>query len=461
MRRRHLIWAMALMAALAACRADPVRPNVVLVVMDTTRADHFSAYGYTRASTPHFDALATDGVLFENAYATSSWTVPSHASLFTGLYPMTHGATQESQRLSDEHETLAELLSGAGYQTIAFSNNAWVGERTNMTQGFERNVEAWRQRGVGQARRTNRAVDHWLDLRDEETPFFLFVNYIEPHWPYWAPRDAQERVIPRSVFRERREAANFGVVNWYLDRASIDSKLLPVREQLYDAEVSAVDAALGALFDLLRSRGVYEDSLIIVSADHGENLGDNGHQGHSFVLYEPTLRVPLVVRWPGGRDAGSRRPEPVQLTDVFATIAAATGLAARGVGTDLATGSLPEDRPIVGEYYYPEQFISYFPEEAREGPLLAPYLRRIRSLRIGPHKFIWGSDGVHELYDLERDPREAENRLASEPELAARLEQTLEALVDRHAKAVPPPASPDPVVDPEVEESLRELGYVR
>lgn len=450
-----------LAAVLNGCSDAPKRPNVVLVVFDTTRADHFSAYGYQGAQTPHFDALAREGVLFENAYATSSWTVPSHASLFTGLYPMAHGANQVTQYLGDEHETLAELLSDAGYETVAFSNNAWVGDKANLTQGFERVAEAWRMPGPGQAARTNKAIELWLDSRGKERPFFLFVNYIEPHWPYEAPPADQERFVAPDVSAAQRKAANFGVIRWYLDRDSIDEDLLPLRERLYDAEVATVDQALGNLMRLLGERDLDDSTLFVALADHGENLGDKGHQGHSFVLYDSTLHVPLAIRAPGGAHAGMRRSEPVQVTDVFATVAAAAGTRAPGVGQNLLAEALPQDRPVLGEYYFPKQFIAYFPEEARNGPVLAPYLRLIRSLRVGSHKLIWGSDGKHELYNVVEDPAETRDLLEVEPELAVTLAARLEALVKEHERAAGGSSAPTGEVDPEVEQSLRELGYVR
>ena len=449
------------LAAAAGCSGAPERPHVVMVVFDTTRADHFSAYGYAEATTPHFDALAASGVLFENAFATSSWTVPSHASLFTGAYPMTHGANQVSQYLADEHETLAELLRDAGYETVAFSNNVWVGDKANLTQGFERVAEAWRMPGPGQAARTNKAIQRWLDTREDGRPFFLFVNYIEPHWPYDAPASNQDRFVSSEVSKAERKAANFGVIRWYLDRESIDGGLLPLRRRLYDAEVATVDQALGNLVRMLRERGLEDASLIVAVADHGENLGDNGHQGHSFVLYDSTLRVPLVIRPAGGVAGGTRRSEPVQLTDVFATGAAAAGVRASGVGRDLLAAALPDDRPVLGEYYYPKQFIKYFPEDERTGPTLAPYLRLIRSLRIGRHKLIWGSDGRHELYDVVADPGETRDLVLDEPEIAAALERSLNQLLEEHGSAVAqaPPLGGE--LDPDVERSLRELGYVR
>lgn len=440
------------------------RPNVVLVVLDTTRADHFSAYGYPRATTPGFDAFAERSIRFDRAFATSSWTVPSHASLFTGLYPMTHGATQESQYLAADAETLAELLADDGYETAAFSNNAWVGEKTNLTQGFAHVGEMWRQRGPGQAVRTNRAVVEWLDARDSDRPFFLFVNYIEPHWTYSAPRPWQDRFLFPGVTAAERKRANFGVVDWYLDRDGVSERLLPIRVGLYDAELAWVDAALGQLLEMLRDRGLEDSSLIVVASDHGENLGDNGHQGHSFTLYDSTLRVPLAIRPPGGRGAGSLRTDPVQLADVFETIVTAAGVSpgsARRAGVDLLGAPLPNDRPLIAEYYYPAQFLSYFPEAARSGAELEPFRRRIRALRIGSHKFIWGSDGRHELYDVAADPGETRDLSGSAPATAARMQAALEALVARYAVDTAPPAPPEGVLDPDIEANLRELGYLR
>lgn len=454
---------LALACAFFAC-SGAERPNVVLVVLDTTRADHFSAYGYPRATTPSFDAFAARSIQFDRAFATSSWTVPSHASLFTGLYPVTHGATQESQYLAADAETLAELLAADGYETAAFSNNAWVGEKTNLTQGFAHVGEMWRQRGPGQAVRTNRAVVEWLDTRDPDRPFFLFVNYIEPHWTYTAPRSWQDRFLFPGVTPAERKRANFGVVDWYLDRDSVAERLVPIRVGLYDAELAWVDAALGELLEMLRDRGLEESSLVVVASDHGENLGDNGHQGHSFTLYDSTLRVPLAIRPPGGAGAGSRRSDPVHLADVFETIAAATGVSpggARRAGEDLLAGPLPDDRPLLAEYYYPAQFLAYFPEAAREGAELAPYRRRIRALRIGPHKLIWGSDGRHELYDVAADPGETRDLSGSAPETAQRMQAALEALVARYAADTPPPAPPAGALDPDTEANLRELGYLR
>jgi arylsulfatase A-like enzyme len=450
--------------------ARSARPNVVLVVIDTARADHFSSYGYDKLTTPHFDAFAEDAVRFEHAYATSSWTVPSHASLFTGLPPSAHQATQVTQRLDDGFETLAELLGAAGYETAAYSNNAWVSHRTNLLQGFRRVSERWRKahrpRMPRAAHRTNRAIIEWLETRATDAPFFLFINYIEPHWPYRAPQGFQQRFLAPSVTAGQQRESGFRTVDWYMQRQRFGESLLPIRSASYDAELALADDALGGLLHGLRRLGLYDEGLLVVTSDHGENLGDHGHQGHSFTLYESVIRIPLALRPPGGKGAGTSRRDLVHLMDVFATIAALTGIAVdgqEGIGRNLLSGPAPEGRAIVTEYAYPRQFLQYFPRGPRADEVLAPYRRQIRSIRVGNHKLVWGSDGRNELYDLDSDPDEGDDRIEREPELARTLESRLRSFAARHgaeAERLPPPL-PRPPMDDDMESSLRALGYIQ
>ncbi|NNE44861.1 MAG: sulfatase, partial [Gemmatimonadetes bacterium] len=200
---RRVLMAMAalLTAAVPACSPpEPVRPpDIIVVVLDTARRDHFSLYGYDRPTTPAFDALAAECVRFDRAYSTSCWTVPSHASLFTGLYPVAHGANQRSQYLDGSAETLAERLAAAGYQTASFSSNPWISEKANLAQGFEHaEVVATgrtRPRGRGLPHALNDKALAWLDARDAARPGFLFLNYIEPHWKYQAPTEFQRKFL--------------------------------------------------------------------------------------------------------------------------------------------------------------------------------------------------------------------------------------------------------------------------
>lgn len=459
----RLAAAPALALPLLACAPAPP-PNLFVVVLDTTRTDRLTPYGYARDTTPHLAHFARDAIRFDRAWSTSSWTVPSHASLFTGLLPMTHQATQESEWLADGFDTLAERLAGAGWQTAAFSNNAWVGPQTNLLQGFEHVEELWRIPGPEGERRTREAVRHWLAARDPKRPFFVFVNLMEPHWPYTAPRALQDRFIDPAVPEARRRAANFGTVEWYLSGGHVAPELQALRSDLYDAEIASADETLGGLLASLEDQGLSDETLTVVTSDHGELLGEHGHQGHAFTLYDGVVHIALLVRPPGGVPGGAVRDDPVQLTDLHATLVAAAGLApggdARSVGRDLLAGPAPADRPIVAEYYRPDQYLAYFPEEARRDGKLRPYERRIRSIQVGSDKLVWGSDGHDELYDLAEDPGEEHDRLAGSPDTAGRLEQRLTELVESH-QAPTPAAVPHPEPDAATRERLRELGYVR
>jgi arylsulfatase A-like enzyme len=252
-------------------------------------------------------------------------------------------------------------------------------------------------------------------------------------------------------------------VDWYLVGGHLNRALLPVRRGLYDAELALADAALGQLLDLLADRRLLDASVVVVTSDHGENLGDHGHQGHAFSLYGTTLRVPLAIRLPDAARAGERRPEPVQLSDVHATLLARAELEAadpRAVGRDLLAAPPAPDRPLIAEYAYPRQFLAAFPDTETAAAATAPYRRQLRAVRVGAHKLVWASDGRHELYDVRRDPAERRDLAATHPERVAALERRLADTLTR--LAAPPPAADEvPDLDAETRRSLRALGYLR
>jgi len=216
---------------------------------------------------------------------------------------------------------------------------------------------------------------------------------------------------------------------------------------------------VGELLAALRQGGLYEDSVIIITSDHGENLGDHGHFDHVFSLYNSTLRVPLLVRLPRGQRAGTVRTDPVQLVDIFPTIAAIVGFdAGRVAGRDLLGPPSPSERPILAAYDYPMQALAVFPATERESPALDRFRRRLRSIQIGSSKFIWGSDGRNELYDLADDPAEGRNRVAADPEAARRLDAALQQAI-RKWKNAPPGPGQIPTPDAATQERLGALGY--
>jgi arylsulfatase A-like enzyme len=455
----------ALLLGLACHAGSGAPPNIVLVVLDTTRADHLSLYGYPRETSPALSRLAREAVVFDRAYATSSWTLASHASLFTGLLPMTHRATQEYLYLDDELDTLAELLGERGYRSAAFSNNSWISRATNLTQGFDEIAPLWREEEVG----PDAAASHptvlrildWLRARDPARPFFLFVNLIEPHWPYEAPLAWQERFVDPRTSPKQIRRSNFPDTSWYTRRRRLDAPALELRIELYDAELAYADAVVGELVAGLRALDLLDTCLLVVTSDHGENLGEKGHHGHAFTLYDSTLRVPLLIRRPRGVDGGRRRTDAAQLPDVFVTLARAAGAAHRDervVGRDLMAGPAA-DREVVGEYYRPDTYLSRFPGDPAVQSSLDPYRRRLRSIQIGSDKLIWGSDGRHELYDVGVDPGEEVNRIDVDPETARRLEQRLSELRARLERPVGQRANLL-LLDEETRAHLRELGYL-
>ena len=464
----------------SAVRRDP--PNIVLIVLDTVRADRFSCRVDGPVPMPRIAALCKRGVFFERVSSTSSWTLPSHASIFTGLYPVRHGATQEHTLLDEAAPTLAELLGEIGYRTFGVSANPVVGIKSGLARGFDSFDETWRSSNRpgpdgGRVHPNLAAIDELLEYRDRTQPFFLFVNFIEAHAPN-APAErfrspaASERVAAGRLARLHRHDAQ----SYYLDPQSISKADLGLLSDLYDAEITELDELVGRLVDRLDADGALANSVLIVTSDHGENFGDHGHFRHVFSLYGSTVRVPLLVVLPESAHAGERRSEPIALVDLFATILGAAGVpipVSVAHARDLfAPDAEDAGRPVVAEYYYPAQALTLFGDDATEvhRDRLGRYLRRLRSIESNGLRFIWSSDGRHELYEVAADPAE-EHDVAGDPRFTAReraLRERLEAFVSSASEPARRPGVVTPAgggafegLDPESAERLRELGYVR
>jgi arylsulfatase A-like enzyme len=460
------------------------RPNIVLIVLDTVRADRLRCRPDSAVPTPRIDELCERGSYFERVSSTSSWTLPAHASIFTGLYPIRHGATQEYTFLDERARTLAELLGESGYRTFGVSANPMVSIQSGLARGFDSFEETWRASAGPASLQPDRhpnliAVDELLEYHDPERPFFLFVNFIEAHGPNEPPEPyraaaARRRIDSREVAGVREHDAK----HYYLDPTSVSKSDFALLSTLYDGEIAQLDALVGALLDRLEAEGVLEDSLLILTSDHGENFGDHGHFRHVFSLHQSTVHVPLLIVRPDDAQASERRSDPVALVDLFATILAAAGLVAPesdAGARDLfaAAAAADAERLIVAEYYFPIQALSLFEPDAAEvhHERLGRYLRRLRSIESDDLRLIWSSDGAHELYDLAADPAEMRN-LAADPRFAARereLRTRLEAFVAESGGPRPlpdgvsrlaPPRGVFEDLDPESAELLRELGYL-
>ncbi len=392
MKRVALPLAVALELAAAAlalgCREGPEPWSLLLVTLDTTRADHLGAYGYSHVDTPTLDHWAATGVRFERAITPAPLTLPSHVSLFTGLLPPSHGVHVNGQdALPPEAVTLAERLRESGYATSAAIGAFVLDERFGLAQGFE-HYDDDLSGGVqpsrfGYSQRDAKAVtDSALAiLRRARRPFFLWVHYFDPHAPYAAPDGPAHR--GRSVTP-------------------------------YDDEIGYVDSQLARIAEFLGKSGADAHTLIVATADHGEGLWEHGEVTHGLFVYDSTLRVPLIIRFPDRRAAGKRVEQPVSLVDVAPSLLAWLGLPAAdgldGRVLPLADPPAPEERALYFENDGPAQIFGW---------------SRLWGIVSGDWKIVRAPRS--ELFDLRKDPYEMRDRFAEQAERG----RALLALSDR------------------------------
>lgn len=428
------------------------RPHVVLISLDTVRADHLGCYGYARPTSPNIDRFAEHSVRYERSIATAPWTLPSHASMFTGLYPHEHGA--RSFKVSDRHRNnarplprshtrLAEVLQGLGYRTAAFvANNVYLTKRWNLHQGFDEYLVE-RQRAPG----VNRATLRWLASRDEQ-PFFLFVNYMDAHRPYntasgpsqvdWdVPRD-------RSLLNQLIDAAMAG-------DGEADPALRDAVVAQYDNGIAHVDRAVGQLLSALDEAGHGDRALIVVTSDHGEYFGEHRLVEHSKDVYEAAVHVPLLIREPGRR-RGRSDETPVTSAHLPRMILERIPAAHRELAHFPRRAG---DEPILSENYF-----------TRTKDLLHPvWGHRFEDVRTAiydmPLKLIHSTRDAPELYDIERDPRERDDLAPGRPGKVEELVHRVpDALRREDAGDEPDDAEAAPELTPQERRNLRALGYM-
>jgi len=459
-------------------RTEPPPGSIVLIVLDTTRADVFGAYGAESGETPVFDRLAGEGLLFEEIVSHSPWTVPSHATFFTGLPPRQHDCWFGGRRwLDDRLETLAESLAARGYETAAFYGNLNLAE-ANLLQGFEvqEYVESsatllslgWLARftGIGPDewidRGANRAVSRigsWLRQRRSRRPFFLFVNLFEAHEPFVSP--IRDHAPPQGV----SELESFFALQTY--RQSLWHSLgrergreVEIVRAAYRASIRYQDRKLGQLLEVLGKRYVVDRLPIVITADHGENLGDGGRWGHHYSLNEALIHLPFVILAPA-RLGGARR-----VSGGFASHdLPATLLDLAGVGDRFQLGrSLLGERQVEATTFA-EDFPFYvglhgLERDNKSG--LGDFPWPISAARGEGHKLVVWHGGSTRLYDLEGDPAESVDLLAQRPEIARRLAERLARWwvevprIHRTQGASEAPGR----LDPDLAEQLRALGYL-
>lgn len=443
--------------ATAAAPSAPRRPSaIVLVTVDTLRADAVSFAGYGRPTTPFLDGLAKEGVVFTHAYAPSSWTPPSMASIFTGLAPSSHGVTrgsllagEASQHvvLSDSLTTVAESRRARGRTTVGIASNRHLTRALGFAQGFDHfhDPTAFLPAPTLHLRaRELLATAFGADWSKawRQRAMFLWLHYFDPHDPYLPNDPWLDRHSPQRPDRALGAPARLVMRELKRRFPRPDPELGALLRPLYDGEVARVDDHLRRLWEEL---GADDDVLLVVTSDHGEELAERGGLGHSHGLHDELVRVPLLVRWPRGLPGGRRIETPVPVTDLAAAIAALDGdeLAAadrsRALPRLLADPAAAAGGPVFLELHAPK-----------------PDLRAVRD---GSWKLIAAATGTRaELYDLATDPGERRDVAAAHPDVVARLR----AALDRWRSALPPPPPIELYTSPDAEltRQLRSLGYV-
>jgi arylsulfatase A-like enzyme len=468
--RIHASGAVASLFVLFACAApsEGPPPAIVVLSLDTLRADHLSGYGYERPTSPRLDAFAADSVRFGAALAQATGTLPSHLSLLSSLNPPQFRITRDDGRnfaqtstrlrLPDAVTTLAEVLRSAGYETVAITDGGPMNPRFGFAQGFDR-FEVNRERGL---RTTLSVLSALLEQRarsaegDASTPppLFLFLHTFDIHEPYQAP-EPYARAFSRKSFDEVTRALGFRPVPRLLDlhKGELTPEDVTEVRALYDNGIVSTDDQVSRLFELLDRHGLYEDAIVVVLSDHGEEFLEHGAFNHGRTVYEELVRVPLLIRLPGGRHAGRVVQEPVALLDVAPTILDAANLpippAFQGDSLlGVIKGSQAGDR-------LRERAVYFESPNARAG---------VHGLRRDRWKLIRNGSGEEELYDLASDPRERRN-LSNEAvevreELSTRLAAWVAEMEEAGQKegwfAVPQAQG----ISPEERESLRALGYI-
>lgn len=493
----------ALVALLTAVSCGPAPaperpPNVLWIVWDTVRADRLSVYGYDKPTTPFLQTWSTEALVYEDCVSPAGSTVPSHASMFTGLLPSEHGSFHTNRSLSGDRTTVAELLQGAGYRTFLYAANPHIQSKLGFDQGFETSRHPWspewRERALDIVRgkiapedsSTNlprkmqeedseigewalmstgaiaqEALGGWLDELDGSEPWFAFLNYMEAHNPYLPPRDLRAQMMSEDLVERSYRVDNRGITRWSycFGLHEYPPEDLAAVGGTYDAALRELDGLFEALIADLERRGVLDDTVIVLTSDHGEQLGEHHMLDHQFALYDEALHVPLIVRYPP-RFAPGRSRAPVMNMDLFPTVLELAGLAPPP-GPESQAVSLtepPSDRRRLAEY--PAAFRRGIERGLLTDPDWdpSPWERRLRALYDGEDKFICGSDGRHELYDRQTDPRELDDLSGRDPALLASLHERLLDLSERLTPSSLLSEQPD--YTQEEKDMLEALGYI-
>jgi len=402
------------------------KPNVILLTLDTTRADHIACYGYPGVKTPHLDALAGQGVLFEQAVTSSPLTLPAHCSIMTGMLPTYHGVRiNGNTALSEEETTIAEVLSARGYECGAFIGAFVLDGRWGLNQGFYHyddlfDLKKYKHLDLGAVQRPgNQVMDAALNwLEDQKAkPFFAWIHLYDPHTPYEPPEPYRSEYGPTGL------------------------------AGLYDGEIAFMDEQIGRCADWVQKNGLAGETVIVLIGDHGEGLGQHGEGTHGYFIYDYAVHVPLIVVAPFEKLRGIRVPSQVEAVDVFPTVLEL----ARAAPTAKTQG-----RSLLGMMFHPEKNEERYAYSESMSPNIQFGWSSLHSLRTPRFKFI--DAPTAELYDLGRDSGEETNILQRDPDTARKMKAELDRMMAETSLGAPAPRTAN--LDKETQERLSALGYI-
>ncbi len=482
-------------------------PDVVFIVMDTVRGHNVSALGYERKTTPVFDAFAKEGVLFEKATAPSTWSLPAHASLFTGAFPSVHKGHAETRFLDDKMPTIAETLAENGYDTLCFTANPHLTPGFGLTRGFGWNDNAWIT-GAGGRGFTfiYRLIDalgvtaedkggalvvsnvtNWMNQRKEgDPPAFVFVNFLEAHFPFHQLPEKFRYAYTKEPLSDLREYGQiaFGA---QMARPLTAEEIKTIRQpilDLYDGGIQYTDYLVGQVIDLWRKRGTLDNTVFVILGDHGEHVGEHDMFGHLTSLYQEDLWVPYMFRYPPKIPAGERVRQEVSTIATFATLFDLIGIEPPStllIGSLLPALKTPAEgepppafgRPVISERFEEKLLSSRFKPGTSngKGPALYPF-GRYRAYRAGKFKLVrhfLNGKYTDSLFNLDRDPGEMKD-LVDEPTAIYDLQQMQKELSNWEIILKLPPldggvaptsGEGSPKLSDEAREQLKALGYIQ
>lgn len=486
-------------------------PNIVLIVMDTARADVFAQDDGEIA--PNLAEIASNGTTYTQAFSAAPWTLPSHASIFTGLYPSKHGAHAGHKSLSNDPILLPEVFEAAGYETVAVSNNTWISEEFGFGRGFETFRKNWQfiQSGVdlgkearmiegtrdklkavlsrlfqgnpivntintiyGQfvrkraiddgAKATNDWIQGWLDRRTTAKPFFCFINYLEPHLEYRPPTEYAESFLPSNVTHEEAMSVNQDAWRYIAGKVEMTDRDFEILCALYRAEIAYLDEQIGDLRRTLENADAWEDTIFMIVGDHGENIGDHGLMDHQYSLHDSLIHVPVFVH--GGEfNAGGTVDDLLQLTDLAPTLLDVLDLDApefreqvQGQSFHPCADTSPREY-VISEYMAPQPSMEAL--EARVGDLpneVYEYDRSLRAIRTEAWKLVRDSNDKTRLYDISGGIDEVRTERNENPVIHEELDQRLDDWMTSFESA---DTSGTVDIAEAPKERLEQLGYLQ